>query len=75
MWEFYSLRRRVASEAKSNPAHFALAKFETALQDRLFVCTQNVDDLREQAGFELTSPTLSSPSQEPFIKPPCFLLQ
>jgi NAD-dependent deacetylase len=44
------MRRRVASAAKPNPAHFALAKLENALQDRLFVCTQNVDSLHEQAG-------------------------
>jgi len=50
VWEFYSMRRRVASEAKSNPAHFALAKLEDALQDRLFLCTQNVANLHEQAG-------------------------
>jgi NAD-dependent deacetylase len=50
VWEFYSMRRRVASAARPNPAHFALAKLENALQDRLFVCTQNVDNLHEQAG-------------------------
>src|SRR5208282_650225 len=50
VWEFYSMRRRVASAAKPNPAHFALAKLENTLQDRLFVCTQNVDNLHEQAG-------------------------
>jgi len=50
VWEFYSMRRRVASSAKPNPAHFALAKLENSLQDRLFVCTQNVDNLHEQAG-------------------------
>jgi len=50
VWEFYSMRRRVASAAKPNPAHFALAKLEDALQDHLFVCTQNVDNLHEQAG-------------------------
>jgi NAD-dependent deacetylase len=50
VWEFYSMRRRVASSAKANPAHFALAKLENTLQDRLFVCTQNVDGLHEQAG-------------------------
>ena len=48
VWEFYSMRRRVASAAKPNPAHFALAKFENALQERLFVCTQNVDNLHER---------------------------
>jgi len=50
VWEFYSMRRRVAAAAKPNPAHFTLAKLENTLQARLFVCTQNVDDLHEQAG-------------------------
>jgi NAD-dependent deacetylase len=50
VWEFYSMRRRVASAAKPNPAHFALAKLERTLQECLFLCTQNVDDLHEQAG-------------------------
>ena len=35
---------------KPNPAHFALAKLEHKLQQRLFLCSQNVDDLHEQAG-------------------------
>jgi NAD-dependent deacetylase len=50
VWDFYSMRRRVAAGAKPNPGHFTLAKLESALQDRLFLCTQNVDDLHEQAG-------------------------
>jgi len=50
VWEFYSMRRRVAAVAQPNPAHFALAKFGDRLQDRLFVCTQNVDNLHERAG-------------------------
>jgi len=50
VWEFYSMRRRVAAAAKPNPAHFALATLENSLQDRLFVCTQNVDNPHEQAG-------------------------
>lgn len=50
VWQFYSMRRRVAAAAKPNPAHFALAKLEQRLEDRLFLCTQNVDDLHEQAG-------------------------
>jgi NAD-dependent deacetylase len=50
VWEFYSKRRRVALKAKPNPGHFALAEFERALQDRLFLCTQNIDNLHEQAG-------------------------
>jgi NAD-dependent deacetylase len=50
VWEFYSMRRQVAAAAKPNPAHIALAKLEQRLRDRLFLCTQNVDDLHEQAG-------------------------
>ena len=44
------MRRRVAATAKPNSAHFALAKLEQQLGERLFLCTQNVDDLHEQAG-------------------------
>jgi NAD-dependent deacetylase len=50
VWEFYSMRRRVAAEAKPNPAHLDLAKLEQRVGDRLFLCTQNVDNLHEQAG-------------------------
>jgi NAD-dependent deacetylase len=50
VWEFYAMRRRVASAAKPNAAHFALASVERDLQERVFLCTQNVDDLHEQAG-------------------------
>src|SRR5580700_4619303 len=50
VWELCSIRRSVASAAKPNPAHFALAELERRLEDRLFLCTQNVDDLHEQAG-------------------------
>src|SRR5215472_8577678 len=50
VWEFYSMRRRVALAAKPNPAHRALARLEETLRDRLLVCTQNVDNLHEQAG-------------------------
>jgi len=44
------MRRRVAREAKPNPAHLDLAKLEQRIGDRLFLCTQNVDNLHEQAG-------------------------
>lgn len=50
VWEFYSMRRRVASAAKPNRAHFTLAKLERNLEERFFLCTQNVDNLHEQAG-------------------------
>jgi NAD-dependent deacetylase len=50
VWEFYSMRRRVAGAAKPNAAHLALANLERRLGERVFVCTQNVDNLHEQAG-------------------------
>ena len=50
VWEFYSMRRKVAAGAKPNPAHFALARLEQNFRQRLFLCTQNVDNLHEQAG-------------------------
>ncbi|MBZ5656327.1 MAG: NAD-dependent deacylase [Acidobacteriia bacterium] len=50
VWDFYSMRRSVAARAKPNPAHLALADLEKRLADRLFLCTQNVDNLHEQAG-------------------------
>jgi NAD-dependent deacetylase len=50
VWQFYSMRRRAASAAKPNAAHFAIAKLEARLGERLFLCTQNVDSLHEQGG-------------------------
>jgi NAD-dependent protein deacetylase/lipoamidase len=50
VWQFYSMRRKAHQEKTPNPAHFALAKLEHALGERLFLCTQNVDKLHEQAG-------------------------
>ena len=50
VWEFYSMRRRVVSAAKPNPAHFAVTRLGRDLRDHLFLCTQNVDNLHEQAG-------------------------
>ena len=50
---FYSARRANLATAKPNAAHRALAQLETGLAQRggtLFLCTQNVDDLHEQAG-------------------------
>jgi NAD-dependent deacetylase len=50
VWRFYAQRRTQASACEPNPAHRALAALERPLGDRLFVCTQNVDDLHEKAG-------------------------
>src|SRR6185312_7196522 len=50
VWRFYAQRRAQAAGCQPNPAHAALASLERSLGDRLFLCTQNVDDLHEQAG-------------------------
>src|SRR3974390_89877 len=50
VWEFYSMRRRGAAEAEPNAGHQALAELERKIGERLFLCTQNVDDLHERAG-------------------------
>jgi NAD-dependent deacetylase len=50
---FYNMRRRNLIGARPNAAHHALARLETGLAergDRLVLCTQNIDDLHEQAG-------------------------
>jgi NAD-dependent deacetylase len=50
VWRFYAERRAQASTCAPNRAHDALAGLERAIGDRLFLCTQNVDDLHEKAG-------------------------
>lgn len=50
VWEFYSMRRRAAADKQPNPGHRALARLEREIGERLFLCTQNVDDLHEKAG-------------------------
>ena len=50
VWRFYSQRRAQAATCKPNVAHHSLATLEETLGDRLFLCTQNVDDLHEKAG-------------------------
>lgn len=50
VWQFYSDRRAAGVKAEPNPAHRALAELEQWLEGRLFLCTQNVDDLHERAG-------------------------
>ncbi|MGO4213068.1 NAD-dependent deacylase [Terriglobus sp. 2YAB30_2] len=50
VWRFYSMRRRDAMAAEPNAAHRALAALEQKSGDRLYLCTQNVDDLHERGG-------------------------
>ena len=50
VWDFYSMRRRDSVHAKPNPAHIAIASLQQELGERLYLCTQNIDNLHEQAG-------------------------
>jgi NAD-dependent deacetylase len=50
VWRFYAQRRAQAAGCAPNAAHLALAALERRLGDRLFLCTQNVDDLHEKGG-------------------------
>lgn len=50
VWRFYSERRAQAATCEANAAHRALGDLEKKLGERLFLCTQNVDDLHEKGG-------------------------
>src|SRR5690242_9536885 len=50
VWQFYSQRRAKLAQVQPNAAHIALAQLEQRLGERLFLCTQNVDDLHERGG-------------------------
>src|ERR1700756_3418221 len=47
--EFYNMRRAQLKDAKPNAAHHALAELGAKSNGRVFIVTQNVDDLHEQA--------------------------
>ncbi len=48
VWDWYQFRRGLVRVARPNPGHYALA--ELARRYPLYLVTQNVDDLHEQAG-------------------------
>lgn len=47
---FYNMRRAALRSVEPNPGHGALAELEAALGSRLWLITQNVDDLLERGG-------------------------
>jgi len=49
VWHWYDDRRQKMARARPNPGHLALARLESSGR-RVFIVTQNVDDLHEQAG-------------------------
>ncbi|MDR5728228.1 MAG: Sir2 family NAD-dependent protein deacetylase [Terriglobia bacterium] len=50
VWQLYSQRRRECRASQPNAAHYALAKLEQEIDDRLFLCSRSVDDLHERSG-------------------------
>lgn len=53
VWDFYSARRLNLAAAKPNAAHLALAELQllcAGAGGEALICTQNIDDLHEQAG-------------------------
>lgn len=52
VWEWYTWRRELVSQAAPNPGHRALAELETMLP-RLMLVTQNVDGLHQRAGHQV----------------------
>lgn len=48
--DFYNQRRRAARDAAPNDAHKALARLEKMHHGKVWIVTQNVDDLHERAG-------------------------
>lgn len=49
VWEWYNFRKRLISEVKPNPGHFALAELENFVQE-FWLITQNIDGLHWKAG-------------------------
>lgn len=59
VWSWYQWRRKLVKDKKPNPAHHALATWQSTWQQQpttkqLTLITQNVDDLHEQAGTQVT---------------------
>lgn len=49
VWEWYNFRKKLISEVKPNPGHFALAELENLVQE-FWLITQNIDGLHWKAG-------------------------
>ncbi|MEO1289986.1 MAG: NAD-dependent deacylase [Chloroflexota bacterium] len=49
VWDWYEWRRDLAGKVSPNAGHYALAELQQ-LKEHVYIITQNVDDLHEQAG-------------------------
>lgn len=54
VWSWYQWRRQLVHDKAPNPAHLALAEWQQNTNQQLTFITQNVDDLHEQAGSQVT---------------------
>jgi NAD-dependent deacetylase len=53
VWEWYSWRRELISQARPNPGHYALVEMETLFPEFTLI-TQNVDGLHHISGSQVT---------------------
>lgn len=49
VWEWYNYRKKIAHQAKPNPAHLTIAEMQNHFKD-VTVVTQNIDNLHRRAG-------------------------
>lgn len=49
VWEWYEYRRKIITDIKPNPGHFALVEMEKIFKS-FYIVTQNVDNLHRRAG-------------------------
>jgi len=49
VWEWYNYRRKIANDAKPNPAHLTIAEMQNYFKN-VSVVTQNIDNLHRRAG-------------------------
>lgn len=57
VWSWYQWRRQLVQDKAPNPAHLALAQWQQSVKQshqHITIITQNVDDLHEQAGAQVT---------------------
>ncbi len=50
VWEWYNMRKRLISDIKPNPGHYALADMEEIFGSGFSLATQNIDNLHFRAG-------------------------
>lgn len=60
VWEWYGWRRELIAACRPNPAHLALARWQTAHAPDVRIATQNVDGLHALAGLQAAGGTVAT---------------